>query len=162
MGLDMYLNVRHSQFVGDYYDESNGKLKHTLPKELEIFKDTYRNACTFSAEYEIGYWRKANQIHKWFVDNCGNGIDECQDIYVRYNDLVELLNTVQKVLDNHELAKDLLPTCSGCFFGSEEYDEYYFKDLEDTKNIIATCIKFLDERKKADDNSWRVIYNASW
>ena len=29
-------------------------------------------------------------------------------------------------------AEELLPTCSGFFFGSTDYDEYYFEDLKDS------------------------------
>ena len=26
----------------------------------------------------VAYWRKANAIHSWFVENCQDGVDECQ------------------------------------------------------------------------------------
>lgn len=51
----------------------------------------------------IGYWRKANQIHRWFVENCGGGVDECQPIPVSREDLNSLLSTTQSVLDNVKL-----------------------------------------------------------
>ena len=35
-----------------------------------------------------------------------------------------------------EKAEELLPCTSGFFFGGVEYDEWYFKDLEDTIAII--------------------------
>lgn len=53
----------------------------------------------------VGYWRKANQIHQWIVDNCANGVDECQDIYVDDEHLQELLDTVNKVLEASKLVK---------------------------------------------------------
>lgn len=37
-------------------------------------------------------------------------------------------------------ASYLLPTRDGFFFGGTEYDEYYFKDLEDTKDILERAI----------------------
>ena len=48
----------------------------------------------------VAYWRKANAIHKWFVDNCGDGIDECQTMEVSKEKLEELLDTAQKVKDS--------------------------------------------------------------
>ena len=28
---------------------------------------------------QIASWRKANAIHKWFVDNVQDGVDDCGD-----------------------------------------------------------------------------------
>ena len=91
MGLDMYLEARKEIFVGNYFDESNGTIKCELPKELEMFNDCWHNALTHSESYTIGYWRKANHIHKWFVDNCGDGVDECQDMRVSKEDIESML-----------------------------------------------------------------------
>lgn len=44
---------------------------------------------------EVGYWRKANQIHAWFVDIVQNGVDDCG-----YHDEV-----------TREVLEDLLDTC---------------------------------------------------
>ena len=40
-----------------------------------------------------------------------------------------------KYIKNPSVAKKLLPTRMGFFFGSEEYDEYYFEGLKNTKEI---------------------------
>jgi hypothetical protein len=39
---------------------------------------------------EVGYWRKANAIHGWFVRELANGVDECQPIHVSRENLVVL------------------------------------------------------------------------
>jgi hypothetical protein len=49
---------------------------------------------------EIGYWRKANAIHKWFVDNVQDGKDECQRSYVTRKQLQQLRDLCQRVLDS--------------------------------------------------------------
>ena len=41
---------------------------------------------------EVGYWRKANAIHKWFVDNIQDGEDDCGYYEVAPEQLEELLN----------------------------------------------------------------------
>ena len=41
---------------------------------------------------EVGYWRKANAIHKWFVDNVQDGEDNCGYYKVAPEQLEELLN----------------------------------------------------------------------
>ena len=41
---------------------------------------------------DVGYWRKANAIHKWFVDNIQDGEDDCGYYEVAPEYLEELLN----------------------------------------------------------------------
>ncbi len=49
------------------------------------------------------YWRKANAIHRWFVENVQNGVDDC-DIYVVTKEQLETLrNTCQTVLEQVKL-----------------------------------------------------------
>ena len=98
-------------------------------------------------------WRKSNQIHKWFVDNVQYGNDDCNRYEVSKEQLQELQNLCKKVLNNHELAKELLPTQSGFFFGPTEYDEFYFQDLEYT-------IKEIDKLLKLDYHWYE--YFSSW
>jgi len=53
---------------------------------------------------EIGYWRKANAIHRWFEDHCSeDGIENCQPVYVSKEDLIQLRDDCQKVLDSSKL-----------------------------------------------------------
>lgn len=85
---------------------------------------------------EIGYWRKANQIHKWFVDNIQNGIDNCAQYYLDKEQLLELKELCKQVLEQPEKAHEILPTESGFFFGSQEYDEWYYDDIKETIKII--------------------------
>lgn len=46
----------------------------------------------------IGYWRKANAIHGWFVNECADGVDECQEIPVSREQLERLLAVTREVL----------------------------------------------------------------
>lgn len=60
-----------------------------------------------------------------------------------------------KVVANTEVAEELLPTASGFFFGSTNYDEWYVNDLEETKKILE---ENLNEKYK----DWEFEYRASW
>lgn len=106
---------------------------------------------------QVGYWRKANHIHAWFVDRVQYGIDDC-DYHneVTKEDLEDLLDICQRVLDDHSLAYKLLPTRSGFFFGGTEYDEYYFEDIKDTIDIITTVLETTDFDKEM------IYYVSSW
>lgn len=113
--------------------------------------DMYLRDAT--SKQEIGYWRKANQIHGWIVRHKAEGVDDCQEIPLTRKDLQELKDLCDTVLQDTSKAQDLLPPTSGFFFGSTEVDEYYFSDLQDTVKIIDNA---LSSRKR------KFIYRASW
>ena len=83
--------------------------------------------------------------------------DNCQPVYVERERLVELLTVCKNVLEkkDKEVAEDLLPTTGGFFFGSTEYDEWYWFQVEQTITILENILA------KTDDN-WYFEYQASW
>lgn len=103
------------------------------------------------------YWRKANQIHKWFIQNCAGGDTEKQTMPITREQIIELLVTVETILDikTEAIALELLPPVSGFFFGSTDIDEYYWEDLENTKTGLKTMLKKYG-------NDWEFEYYASW
>jgi len=57
-----------------------------------------------SISENVGYWRKANQIHGWFVENIQDGEDDCQyHREVTEKDIIKLHNTCIAVLMNSKL-----------------------------------------------------------
>jgi hypothetical protein len=65
------------------------------------------------------------------------------------------VDTCKQVLENKKLAKELLPTAEGFFFGGTEYDDWYFETLQDTVDMIEPLLT--DEY--AD---WDFHYQSSW
>jgi len=106
--------------------------------------------------WEVMYWRKANAIHRWFVDNVQKGKDDCGSYSVDREQLKDLFETIKRVLDNHDLAEEELPTQSGFFFGGTEYDEWYWKDLERTYEKLNKLLK----NKEIEDLDFE--YHSSW
>jgi hypothetical protein len=145
MGLDMYLTARQMTFNGFRNQELYNKLVQEAPFALD----------TAALEVQVAYWRKANQIHKWFVDHVQNGKDDCGDYYVSREQLQLLLDTCKIVLIDREEASQLLPVQEGFFFGSYEYNEYYFSDIQDT---IEQLEKVLTEYPE----EWSFKYQSSW
>ena len=106
---------------------------------------------------EVGYWRKANQIHNWFVENIQDGIDDCQyHREVAKEDLEELLYTCYEVLCNPDLAELKFPTQCGFLFGSTDYDEWYIKNVKSTVDIITKILETTDFNKQM------IVYISSW
>jgi len=57
---------------------------------------------------EIGQWRKANQIHNWFVANVANGEDDCETHEVKKDDLLALRACCQIVSDESVLIDGMI------------------------------------------------------
>lgn len=152
MGLDMYLTASISLWPTLY--KGHEKIVETLNEMFNIKPDGYCVASEVS--FEVAYWRKSNQIHKWFVDNCQDGRDECQTTFVPRVSLEELLEVCNKVLEDKNLASELLPVASGFFFGSEDYDESYFEDIKLTAERLTKILadKTLDEADFYYRSSW--------
>lgn len=153
MGLDMYLIGR--VYVKDWkHDYDNSQIPEDTPAKVSQ-KAIGSKFPVSEIELDLGYWRKANHIHKWFVDNVQGGEDECQKSYVSNDQLKQLHSICCEILADHSKT-ELLPTKGGFFFGSTDYDEYYFKDIQDTKEILEK----LFESGELDKMS--VYYQASW
>ena len=170
MGLDMYLEIRKNEYCSKYHKDKGSRLKRVYPKDITDFITVSSDDMTVSRKtnYEVGYWRKANHIHHWFMENCadrdecGEPVDDCRPIEITVDKLEELLDACKKVLEDHSLASSLLPTQSGFFFGSIDYDDYYFEDIKNTIEIIEPVIKFAKHKLEIKDYVWEVWYQASW
>jgi len=155
MGLDQYLYARKytsgTDFFGAERKALHGKLKKAIGKDA---KYQGGNLKSISIEMEVAYWRKVNAVHQWFVDNCQDGVDDCRQSHVDREQLENLLAACKEVCADHTKAENTLPTQEGFFFGSTDYDEYYFSDIEDTVKQLEGALKL--------DNTWDFYYQSSW
>ena len=84
-------------------------------------------------EEEVACWRKANQIHKWFVDNVQDGNDDCKQYYISHEQLQELVDICKKVL----AASKLIPGVIGNGYTYEKVgDEMVQKPILESGQII--------------------------
>ena len=147
-GLDMYLVAkRYIRTWEENEKVSSERLKHAFNIDLKPIK----------IEFEVIYWRKANAIHQWFVENVQKGVDDCGEYYVTFEQLQELLDLVNKVIENPEKALELLPTQKGFFFGGIEYDGCYFEDLKQTQRELKEVFK-----NKIKFEGMSFYYHSSW
>jgi hypothetical protein len=154
MGLDMYLNRK--RYIKNW-DHASPEHRSEVTLSVGGTPISLHNP-TYIIE-EVGYWRKANAIHKFFCDLDG-GKDECQEIYVGQDQLTDLLVRCEAILADHSKAPELLPTQGGFFFGGTDYDHYYFEDLEATIKIIKPLLRSDDDEPTPSSGDY--YYEASW
>lgn len=182
MGLDMYLSKK--TYVKNWSHQAPGE-RHTISikkgtkKRTDIIPERISNI-----EEEVMYWRKANAIHNWFVQNVQEGNDNCGTYYVDCDKLSELVDLCKKavavidkadimvkevhsgwsggqdtflaknVYDCSDEIEDILPPTSGFFFGSTEIDDYYKDDLVNTIEVL--------EKELSSSGSGDYYYSSSW
>lgn len=133
---------------------------------------------------EVAYWRKANAIHNYIYTNFAEEYQHDYDtIFLTKENLTDLLIDCKKVLNDltedkiiekiekqdfftketyynyiydSKLAREILPTTDGFFFGSTDYDNYYKEDIE---NTIEQLEKVLTE---TDFENEEIYYVASY
>lgn len=123
MGLDMYLN-RMPRYKNTTVDEVNAIESYLDWQQKKKEGNEYAN-CTLkewcgiseselpsdrvikyytpyygdgSIMEQVGYWRKENSIHKWFVEHVQDGIDDCEYHHECTKEILEeLLDTCEEV-----------------------------------------------------------------
>ena len=165
MGLDMYLHAKkYVEKVNWQALRDNDELSYDSPEvvsplwknivDVADMADVATDIYGVNVEVTCAYWRKANQIHKWFVDNVQRGIDDCGEYYVSHEKLQALLDLVNRALA--ERNPTLLSPQGGFFFGSTDIDEWYWKDLKNTKTKLERIFA-LPEMSKLS-----FYYTSSW
>lgn len=176
MGLDMYLYAKKrpegqkprsgspETYQSDQdYEKEVATLRKADPDFNNVFGYTRPDGSKLFQQpgvQEVAYWRKANQIHRYFVTKTANGMDECEPSFVHPDVLHGLMHRCRRILaaegkERIVLAQELLPTIGGFFFGSTEYDEGYFWDLENTLEQLTKVFNTVPE-------DCDLIYRASW
>ena len=184
MGLDMYLTKK--TYVKNWsFTPEDEQFSVSVNRGGEKYEQIDTSRITVIEE-EVIYWRKANAIHKYFVDIVQNGEDDCGTHRVNrvwIKDLVErcervlALGVVQgpchrgtvyqggavtKQVEEGSVCADpteasyILPTTDGFFFGSTDYDEGYLDDLRRTVCILKPLLDVKDESVS------EFYYHSSW
>jgi hypothetical protein len=151
MGLDMYLYKKNYIRTDEFYKEEV-RNEVIVKTGGEIDTTIKPNRIKYIVE-EVGYWRKANQIHAWFVKNVQGGTDDCAPYEVNREQLEELRQLITEALADKDAS--LLPPQAGFFFGNATVDEYYWQDLRETETALG---KILEEFPAG----WYFEYHSSW
>ena len=158
MGLDMY--IFHTNRTKHTVEElvkidSIEKLNAESPEAQELLplrEYKFLNGV-FSVFHEGAYWRKANAIHAWFVDNVQAGVDDCNHYELTREHLEKLKNICTQAIETKDTQK--LEPRGGFFFGSTAIDDWYWADVKST-------IEQIDKLLAMDWSVRRFFYHSSW
>lgn len=96
-------------------------------------------------------FRKENHLRQWFINHdIVDNEDNCVYRSITQEQLIELINDIKAVLEDHSKAEDLLPLCDGGFFfgkyadDENAYDEWYFKDLQEELETLTEILEKVD------------------
>ena len=139
----------------EYYDEKERcwKLNFTTLEDVKNYiEETLAKKDDFYTRDDL-YYRKVNFLYAFFPTV------EHEMAWIVKSDAQRLVDKCDEVLaldkDNLQDAEDILPTISGFFFGSTDYDKYYKSDVKEVRRDFSKLLK-----KWADDEI-AIIY-FSW
>ena len=130
MGLDQYFEIQKKRSEKELEEEIRRIFINEQPSDQEI-----ENMRYFTNE--LAYFRKFNALQNYFEEKFN--LDNCEKVIMEDYIYEDLLDRTTKVLTAHqqktqteaeEIAIKLLPNTEGFFYGSQEYDEYYYEDVE--------------------------------
>lgn len=161
MGLDMYLIKRKKDLKNNKYWE--------FDKE-EIY---WRKANAIHKFFcDNGEEIESQVIYKISKENLQELLDKCNEVLEKviikegkiqngstYNsekgEWEPILENGEYIVNEEEIA-NILPTTSGFFFGSTNYDKYYLEDIKYTKEKIENLLNYMDFDEE------ECYYLASW
>jgi len=159
MGLDMYL--RATRYFG-YFDfpQIPASEDQAIIKNLVGFLPELGEVNGITIKFEMGYWRKFQDLHDWFVENIQDGNDNCEEYFVSNEALELLLVEIRKILDYHNNKNETNEELRGepeVIMGTTnyiDYDEYDLEIVERTEKTIIRCL--------ALPPNYSIEYLSSW
>jgi hypothetical protein len=155
MGLDMYLSAK--KYMSRYFDAADSEKINSINEVFGVEGDEDGDYGAQEVIFRVAYWRKANAIHDWFVRNCQDGRDECQEAHVTREQLQELIELCKQIIAKPKKAEELLPTRNGFFFGGTDYDDWYMGQLQYTVDRFEKILADPAFAKGVD-----FYYQSSW
>lgn len=148
---------RMADYNTAYFDFVVKVLKPTIARNYDFKIEPYTKAVlpfpdletaiegeiNHSYEEYDAYFRKVNFLFAYF-ENIGKMIDQWF-AFVTKEDVDDIIDRCERVLKDHDLATELLPTQSGFFFGSTDYNDWYFNDVKDCLRQMKKYRKLLKE-----------------
>lgn len=144
MGLDIYIDVANRE-TRDEVITKNQEIHKRNDKAFEERGDNAEFEPTIdipsTQEY---YFRKFNALVDWVEKNVG-ALDNCKDLELNEDNIKSLQATLNNLTPQN--CANEFPTRSGFFFGSQDYDEWYWEDIKTAKKMCNDILAQTDWNK---------------
>ena len=169
MGLDQFLLKRkktnktaEKEFENMEYEEWKNSKVAQWRKSNQVHKwfvDTIQDGND-----DCGYYKVSKEKLQGLITLCKTILNETSlidgDVISGFifNEQGEKIPQIMKgkVIDKPEICRDLLPTQEGFFFGSIDYDEYYYEDIKYTYETLNEVLA------NTDWDNEELYYSSSW
>ena len=176
MGLDIFI-FRYKRTQYEKYKEAQEKWEEEKPACYDLSEEEYEKLPEEaknkvheeiakwyekqpkSEDYgqeEVGYFRKVNFLVGYF-----NYEENCSNQEITMDEIKMLLERCREVLKHKSKSKAelLLPVQQGFFFGSYNYDDWYFGDV---KEVRDWCAKIIKEADQFPDTEYIYLFHCWW
>jgi hypothetical protein len=129
-----------------YFKNYNYKIEDYLKNPN--LKDVIERLKSDINYYYVGedvYFRKVNFIYGFFSEEINPDTESCIVSKSRIEDLVDACKRVFQNKGDVGYAEEHLPTHAGFFFGSTQYDDWYWEDVEDCYKEMVDVLDQMDE-----------------
>ena len=182
-GMLKYLRTKYRSYSADNYREEYYKFIKRLQKNIPMYKvydfkleaygyNVFSNELKtvkipnevekiFKGELKYcfapsdAYFRKVNFLYAFFSKDIVEETQTCVVDKARIGQLIDTCQDVLKHKGDEDYATENLPTQGGFFFGSLDYDKWYWKDVKD-------CLKSMKKLYKAMGDDEFVRWHFSW
>lgn len=137
MGLDMYVRGRKYISYNRWDEKADPLTEDGFPVSDIIL--------------EMGYWRKHPNLHGYIVKTYAGGVDECQEIELTADDLLNIAKAIRE---------KNLPHTEGFFFGDSSWHE---GKEEEYAAVFEKAAAWISQEFDRSKEFFRTIYyQASW
>lgn len=140
MGLDLYMTEKR-HFGGFNAKEVKAQIEVVNDNDPNETHELVANDYGMTVERTVIYWRKANQIYKWFIDNCMKEYENDTRISVSIEDLKELLETCKKVAKSISFATDQVECGTRLSTVEGGKKVFLISLITDEKNRVVDIVK---------------------
>ena len=159
MGLDQYITIRHKS-TNNSYKRWNDYWKMSREE-----REGLREPSEPSKDLILGNFRKHNNIHKWFVNNIQNGVDDCGRYEVSLSKIKELKELCEKIMSfvtKEAPAPKFITDADGNEHEVWQVDNYTITEegLEFVKENLPTNDGFFFGSTEYDNDYFWTVENA--
>jgi hypothetical protein len=112
---------------------------------LDIYFFAREKNSTQTERTEVGYFRKVNALVGWIESHVGS-VENCEELLIQRTHLEILHDDLERLTSQN--CTEVFPTCEGFFFGSQDYGDWYWKDVDEVKTWCSRILESFDFERR--------------